>query len=371
MVNAVLVPEPLWRGPLRALPAVLLCVAGCAEAGATPHEMNPSTLVRQVDSLRVDDAIPGLAMAVVVEGQVLYQGGFGTTDVSGGAPVTANTPFNIASVTKPISAVVALRLQERGVLDLDRPLTTYRRFDEFCEAVTAEGGLFFSDWACTDPNLTMRHVLSMTSNGTPGTRFFYNPVAFSWMSRPIAEVADLGFSDLVTREILEPLGMDRSARIFRDRPLPDPLATDLALPHAVGPDGTAERSAMPPPQGDGAAGGIISTVADLALFDVALDEGRLLSDASRTEMWTPAGPTIPYGIGWFTREVLGHRVVWHTGLWEEAYSALYLKVPERGATLVLLANSDGLRWPNDLDEAALERSPYATAFLQWLDAATP
>ncbi len=80
-------------------------------------------------------------------------------------------------------------------------------------------------------------------------------------------------------------------------------------------------------------------------------------------MWTPAGATIPYGLGWFVTDLLGERVVWHTGLWEGAYSALYVKVPALRATLILLANSDGLRWESRLDEAALERSPFVRAFL--------
>ena len=106
---------------------------------------------------------------------------------------------------------------------------------------------------------------------------------------------------------------------------------------------------------------------DLARFDIALTQGRLLSRRSLERMWTatrtPSGATLPYGIGWFVTEVRGERMLWHTGLWEGAYSALYLKVPGRHLTLVLLANSDGLRWPGKLDEAVLERSPFASGFL--------
>jgi hypothetical protein len=106
---------------------------------------------------------------------------------------------------------------------------------------------------------------------------------------------------------------------------------------------------------------------DLARFDVALMNDRLLTPDSRAKMWTPARAELPYGLGWFLGRYQGRRVVWHTGLWEGQYSALYLKVlgdtrAER-FTLILLANSDGLRWPTRLDEAAIERSPFAVAFL--------
>ena len=130
------------------------------------------------------------------------------------------------------------------------------------------------------------------------------------------------------------------------------------------------RAAGPTPQGDGAAGGVISTVVDLAKFDVALDAGKLISPASYTAMMTPTrsvtGERLPYGIGWFIQDYKGHRLAWHSGLWEDAYSALYLKVPDEHLTLILLANSEGLRWGNPLDKAEVEKSPFAAAFLKEL-----
>jgi CubicO group peptidase (beta-lactamase class C family) len=106
---------------------------------------------------------------------------------------------------------------------------------------------------------------------------------------------------------------------------------------------------------------------DLARFDIALTQGRLLSPAFREQMWTPgrtpSGDVLPYGLGWFVADVAGRRLVWHTGLWEGRYSALYVKVPADRLTLILLANSEGLQWENRLDEAAIERSPFARAFL--------
>jgi CubicO group peptidase (beta-lactamase class C family) len=77
----------------------------------------------------------------------------------------------------------------------------------------------------------------------------------------------------------------------------------------------------------------------------------------------------PYGLGWFVRTVRGESLLWHTGLWESAYSALYLKLPERGLSLILLANSDGLRYPTPLDSATIEHSPFAMALLDEVQAA--
>lgn len=314
--------------------------------------------------------MPGLAVAIVERGRVVLARGYGHANLERQVAVTADTPFNIASVSKPISAVVALRLVEQGRLDLDRRMASFADFPEFCEAARGEGGIFFRDFPCDSPLLTFRRVFSMTANGEPGSRFLYNPPAYSWLSRPMAEVSGTPFSTLVAELVLTPAGMSRSARTNRRLPLPPQLAADLATPYHLDEAGRTVVSAPPPPQGDGAAGGVISTVADLARFDIALDAGRLISASSREAMWTPTrspdGRPFPYGLGWFVREVRGETLVWHTGLWEGAYSALYLKVPARGVTLILLANSEGLQYPTPLDEARIEQSPFAMAFLDAL-----
>jgi CubicO group peptidase (beta-lactamase class C family) len=330
-----------------------------------------ATLAARFDSLRRERRIPGLAVVILRDTTVILARGFGLADVEKRVPVTPETPFNLASVAKPISAVVALRLAADGVLDLDRPMRRYQGFAEFCADVRGEGGIFFRDYACEGDRLTLRHVLSMTANGEPGTRFWYNPPSYSWASRPMAEVAGKPFSALVDSLVFRPAGMVESARIHRRLPLRADLAARLATPYHIDSAGAVVVSDPPPPQGDGAAGGVIASARDLARFDVALADGRLLAPEWRAKLWTPArtpsGVALPYGLGWFLAEVGGRRLAWHTGLWEGQYSALYLKVlgdtPAERLTLILLANSEGLRWASRLDEAAIERSPFATAFL--------
>jgi CubicO group peptidase (beta-lactamase class C family) len=110
-----------------------------------------------------------------------------------------------------------------------------------------------------------------------------------------------------------------------------------------------------------------STVLDLAKFDIALDEGRLLSAASRERMFTPAvsstGKTLPYALGWFVEEIAGRKVMWHYGWWPPCVSALYVKVPAAELSFVLLANNDRLSesfaWTRD----GVRASPFARAFL--------
>lgn len=324
--------------------------------------------VQRLDSLRRAASIPGLSVAVVKDQAVVLALGLGYADLEHRIPATAETPYDIASVAKPLSAVVALRLVERGVLDLDRPMAEYSDWGDFCSGFSRQPSIFARELRC-DPSVhTLRHLLSHTATATPGTRFSYNPVLYSWASRPIMAVADTSFSALVERHVFAPAGMTRSARKHRALPVPEKLAQLLAPPHRVSPSGAMERAPEPPPQGDGAAGGVVATVLDLARFDTALDLGVLISAASRDAMMAPVrsntGQALPYGLGWYVEEYRGHTLVWHSGWWEDAYSALYLKVPALGLSFIVLANSEGVWWDNPPDKAEVHRSDLAQAFLR-------
>ena len=350
------------RAACGAVMFALAAVAGCADDSTAAHD-----LVGRFDALRKTRRIPGLAVAMLRGTTVLVETGLGVASLERGDPVTADTPFNIASVTKTISAVVALRLAEKGTLDLDRPMSRYDGFAAFCSDVRQAGGVFFTDFACADPSLTLRHVMSMEANGVPGTRFLYNPPSYSWASRPMMQMTGRSFSDLTAELVFVPAGMTRSARIHRGLPLREDLARTLATPYHVDSEDRVAESPPPGPQGDGAAGGVISTAHDLARFDLALTNDVLLTEASRERMWTagraPSGAALPYGIGWFVQDYRGETLVWHSGLWEGAYSAIYLRVPSRRLTLILLANSDGLWWDNPLDAAMIDRSPFVQELL--------
>lgn len=324
--------------------------------------------VHQLDSLRKAADIPGLSVAVVKDQALVFAAGLGYADPERQIPATAETPYNVASVAKPLSAVVALRLGEEGVLDLDRPMASYSEWGQFCTEFSQQPSIFARELRCRPSTHTLRHLLSHTATGTPGTRFSYNPVLYSWASRPIMAVADASFSALVAEYVFAAAGMMRSARKHRDLPLRDDLAALLAPPHRIGRSGAIERAPVPPPQGDGAAGGVVSTVLDLVKFDIALDQGTLISAESRAVMMIPArsitGEVLPYGVGWFVQEYQDHTLVWHSGWWPDAYSALYLKVPALQLTFIVLANSEGVWWDNPLDRAGVQESEFAQAFLR-------
>jgi CubicO group peptidase (beta-lactamase class C family) len=334
----------------------------------TTQEPDIPALINTLDSLRKARNIPGLSVAVVRNQSIVFASGLGYADFENRIPAAADTPYDIASVTKPLSAVVALKLVEQGVLDLDRPMAAYSEWADFCTGFSEQPSIFAKDLRCNPTSHTLRHLLSHSATAVPGTRFSYNPVLYSWASRPIMSATSKPFSALVEQYVFTPAGMTQAARRHRDLPLREDLAQRLAPPHSVGTNGVIERAPALQPQGDGAAGGVITTVLDLARFDIALDQGLLISAASREAMMTPtrsnSGEVLPYGIGWYVQEYQGQQLVWHSGWWEDAYSALYLKIPGLDLTFIALANSEGLWWDNPLDKAEVDRSDFAQAFMK-------
>ena len=117
-----------------------------------------------------------------------------------------------------------------------------------------------------------------------------------------------------------------------------------------------------------AASGLISTVVDLAKYDVAIDRDQVYSPEAKRQVWTPmqspTGERFPYGFGWFVWELPSRAPMpWHYGYYTDASSALLLKVPDRQLSLILLASSDRASSPFGLGSGDPARSPFVTAFL--------
>lgn len=356
-------------------PALTLLIVAMAACASTRHASSPvgssydlPAFARALDSLRTAARIPGLSAAVVKDGKVIFARGFGYADLDRRIAATPETPYDIASVTKPLSAVVALRLAEEGRLDLDRPMAQYSEWEGFCKDFSEQPSILARGLRCESPQHSLRHLLTHTALGDPGTQFFYNPILYSWASRPMMSVvAGTSFSRLVEQYVFQPAGMARSARTYRGLPIRADLAAAMAIPYHADSNGAMVRSPARGAQGDGAAGGVISTVLDLARFDVALEQGKLISPASYSVMMRPmqhAGEPLPYSIGWFAQRYAGHELRWHSGWWDDAYSALYLKVLDENLTLILLANSEGVWWDNPNSSAQVERSTFARAFFR-------
>ncbi|MEQ1894342.1 MAG: serine hydrolase domain-containing protein [Planctomycetota bacterium] len=333
--------------------------------------------------------LPGLSVAVVHQRKLVWSTGIGYADLEGGVWAAPETRYRLASVSKPFAAVLALQLVEEGKLALDASMKDF----------------WIPTWFAPDPlryraqPITVRHVLEHTSEGTPGQRHAYNGNVYADLTYVLEDVTHTAYPRLLEERIFARAGMERS--LPGQTRAGSVALEELAIPYRwdgaeyvrtgwqmMDPDPRLDMTHFEPVYpmpaealarrkellGDGfmhlnavsAAGEATSTVLDLARFDIALDEGKLLSAASRELMWTPRvvdGAPLPYALGWFVEEFAGRKVIWHYGWLPPGVSALYLKVPPAGFSFFLLANSDGLSASFPWTREGVRASPFARALL--------
>ena len=363
-------PPTAGRWIVPALLATVACGGDASNAPLSPQlpegtsfEVRIARLETEIESHRRQRSIPGLSAAVVRDGEVAWAHGFGSADVERGVPAAPDTPYRIASLTKTFTSMLLLRCVERGRLDLDAPIRNYT-------AAIPEAGA------------TVRHVLSHRSAGAPGTTYTYDGDRFASLTPVVERCSGAPFRKVLADEILDPLAMFDSVP-GQDLEAPPPAVAALfttaalaryqeVLPRLARPYQMVNGRVQPgayPPKGISASAGLVSTVLDLARYDAAIDDHRLLLAATQEMAWTPAtsaqGRAFPYALGWFVQQASGRRLVWHYGLWP-TFSALILKVPEQRLTLILLANSEGLSEPYALAEGDVTRSAFARAFLEMI-----
>lgn len=324
--------------------AVLLAAATLAACRHARPEADPlAQLPATIESTRAALRIPGLSVAIVRDGEIVLARGFGMADPAKNVAAGPETLYPIGSITKTFTATLMQQLAEEGRLDLDAEVRG------------------FVDWEVA-PGIRIRHVLSHTSEGVPGTRFSYSS-RFNWLDNVVEAATKESFRTLMTTHVLERVQL-RDTLLGEEHEGYAESLPALAAPHRL--DGKDVVRSRYPPMAFHSSSGISSTVTDLARYSIALDEGRLLSPAALERVWTPVtapnGNAFPYGAGWFSQTVAGERVVWHTSWWPDAYSGLLVKVPSRRLALVLLANSDTLVSPQRGSSNVL-LYPIANAFL--------
>ena len=145
----------------------------------------------------------------------------------------------------------------------------------------------------------------------------------------------------------------------------DTVSKILAQPYAL--DREFKITKISYPQGFSTSAGLISTVLDMAKYDIAIDQSKFLSKETQQLAFTPAvstkGESLPYGLGWFTTNYQGTKFLWHYGYWT-GNSSFILKVPEQNITFIIMANSDNLSRPTDLGAGNALSSPVGMAFLK-------
>jgi len=358
----------------------LVLAMGVAAPMASAQEAVPTELQQldaTVERVRQQFDVPGVAVAVVKDGKVLLERGWGLRELGKPEPVQADTLFAIASNTKAFTATSLNLLAEEGKLKMDDRvvdhLPSFRMSDPY---VTGEmrirdllshrsglslgaGDLLF--WPTTrysNAEVVARLAQVPLKNGFRD-RYAYDNILYAVAQQVIEKVSGQSFADFLQQRIFDKVGMSET-RYNADHLLPGDKA-------AVGHAKYDFKDLRPVPpltwSNNAGAGGIYSSVHDLAKWmNVQLAEGKLadgtplFTEKTQQQMWqmqipqvvpkpsvpelAPARPNFAgYGEGWSLSDYRGQKLVWHTGGWPGQVSRLTL-VPEQNLGVVVLTNQE-------------------------------
>ncbi len=309
--------------------------------------------------------VPGVAVALVVDGEPVWSGAYGDADRDEGRPMTVDTYLRTESISKSVTAWGVMRLVELGLVDLDDPVARHLRTWTFPDPSDAgasvtirqllanTGGLRHGDIdlryapGADRPSLRTSLTGQAGFDREPGAGFTYSNVGFNLLEVLIEDVSGQDFSTFMSEQVFAPLGLRRTT--FAWRP-------DLAPPVPMGHD-LAGRPTPPYAYAELASGGLLATVDDVARFVAAgmpmsTTGSAVLPPDAIAEMHAPQVHVAgymravyqAYGLGHFVETLpTGMRAVSHGGQgygWMTHFHA----VPESGDGIVLLTNSQR-SWP--------------------------
>lgn len=286
------------------------------------------------------------------KGKIIYQNSFGWANYLMRDSLNLNSQFELASVSKPITALAVLKLMEEGKLRLDQKIEEF--FPKFPNKgitiehlLTHQSGLgnyiYFteSEWKDKRKGMSNQDVLDIfyriqpAPYGKPGGRFFYNNTNYMMLASIVEKVSGMTFPQYMEENVLKPLGM-RNTNLYSTVEY-DKIPTDV-----IGHDKIWRRSVVQNFQ-DGTYGdkGIYSTIHDLYLLDRNLRNGRLLSQETLDSAYVGRSKKnknlFSYGYGWRTFESENDHVVYHTGWWH-GFKSLYIRDLKNDVVIVLITN---------------------------------
>ena len=353
----------------------MLLVSATLEAATLPLQLQDFDA--RVERVRQQFDVPGIAVAIVKDGEVVFEGGFGVREQGKPEAVDAHTLFAIASNTKAFTAASLSVLADEGKLKLDDRvidhLPSFRMSDPY---VTGEmrirdllahrsglslgaGDLLYWPATTYSSDEVVARLAKVPLKGGFRDRYAYDNILYAVAQQVIERVSGQSYAQFLQTRIFAPVGMS-ATRFNADHLKPGDIA---ATGHAKY-DFTQLRTVAPLTwSNNSGAGGVYSSVHDMAKWmNVQLAGGKLpdgealFSEARQREMWsmiTPIPipePSVPelaaakpdfagYGEGWSLSSYRGQRLVWHTGGWPGMVSRLTL-VPSKNLGVVVLTNQE-------------------------------
>jgi CubicO group peptidase (beta-lactamase class C family) len=327
-----------------------------------------------------EEKIPGFAIGVVEGGKLVYARGFGVMKLCDPTrPITPDTLFHMASITKPFVATAIMQLVEQGKIDLDAPVTRYvpyfRLHDPRYTGITIRHMLTHTsgmpdvkEYCWNKPEYDegalecyVRSLQDKTLFWQPGQKFRYSNMAFEVLGDLIAKVSGISFEDYIEMNILKPVGMNSSTLLYRKA---DPAK--LASGYTLNKGAVEPVAHYPYNRAHTPSSNLHSNVNDMARWMlVNLDRGtldgrRILKSSTYDILWKPAVPTPErnwhVGMSWFLAEVEGDQVVMHSG-GDDGFGSHLAFSPARKAGVVMMWNSDEISSIKKIWQAALGKPP--------------
>ncbi|UPG93748.1 serine hydrolase domain-containing protein [Luteibacter aegosomatissinici] len=326
---------------MRRIAVILSCLAFTVTAFANDDS--------RLDALmqRYQGDVPGASLLVLKDGKPLVSKGYGFSDLEAHVAAAPSTDYRLASVSKQFTAAAILLLAQDGKLSLDDHVRQWLpALPAVTEPITIkqllshQGGLIdYEDIMPADTSVPLRDkdVLDLLSKTDhlyfpPGRSYRYSNGGYAMLALIVEKASGVSFQAFLKARIFDPLGMKHTLAFVKEGP---------AVPHRAfgyseegGRWVRTDQSMTSSVLGDG---GIYSNIEDLARWDAALYDSRLLSDASRKAAftgWTATDdPTIRYGYGWrLTGDTL-----WHSGE-TIGFRNVIVRYPKQHLTVVLLTN---------------------------------
>lgn len=348
---------------------LLACV--CCAALAQEHQLSKekqAQIEAAVGKFMAATHVPGVAVGVVENGEFEWGSGFGFADLENNAPASEHTLFRLGSISKPLTAVAAMQLWEQGKIDLDAPVQKYcQAFPQKQATITTRqvmghlGGIrHYKSEAQADREIgNTKHFDGPIQAGLdffkndplvdePGKHFHYSTQGYTLVGCVIEGASAEKYVDFVREHVFAPAGMQHTQA--DDRFTVIPYRTRF---YSKTESGTVQNADFLDSSYKIPGGGWLSSVEDMARFEVAMLHDKLVKHATAQLMWTPLKPSDgskdDYGLGWGTFSKDGTLFVGHGG-GQQGTSTNFLIAPEKLAGVVVLTNMDSL----NLNELSVE-----------------
>ena len=305
--------------------------------------------------------VPSVSVAVVRDGKLIYAKAFGSADLAAGRAADVNTRYSVGSVSKQFTAAAILLLQEQGKLSLDDHVSKYfpdlTRAGEITirELLSHTSGYedyapqdyIIPDWTQpTTPQAILNRWAKKPLNFDPGTKWQYSNTNYVLAGEIFEKVSGQPLVAFLKEKIFEPLGMQSASDWPPNRPT-DALAYTR---YAMGPPRPTKREA---PGWYFAAGELTMTPSDLAKWDIAFLEKKILSTESYREFTTQVklsnGDYTHYALGLFLGEIGRIPTIQHDGE-VSGFLSSNVVLPNRGGAVIVLSNQDAINMVGPLSQ---------------------